>query len=162
MTKTKFIILLPELTPLADFVLSMLSLPFCLSQILKFCFLYESELDSSSWWWPLPLMNLQHLLFFTFIFCYYCVPITVSPWLDSKPFETLDWQFYSVACRVLNEGVPGLSVSILFSRCQSFWFLFSVLFMSSLYWSVPSIALLLATVVLVFMNIMDDFWGFLD
>lgn len=99
------------------------------------------------------------LSFFVIIalLCNHSVPI-----FRLKPFETQDWQFYSVALGLwMRESQAYLSPFSLFLRSQSL-VSFSVLFMSYFYWSKPYIAQLLATVILLVSCIYEDYGWFLE
>lgn len=86
----------------------------------------------------------------------------MSPFLDSKPFETQDWQFYSVALGLWMRGSQACLSPFSVPEESVIWFLFNVLFMSYFYWSKPYIAQLLATVILLISCVDEDYGWFLE
>lgn len=119
MTKTKSIILLPALTSLADFILSMLPPPFCFSRRfqnpISFMNLFLIAPTPGDlfleWTHDIYLTTYFALSSFVLLLHYYLT--RMSPRLDSKPFEAQ--QSFSTASWI--NGSPSL-------------FLFSVLQMS--------------------------------
>lgn len=100
------------------------------------------------------------LSFFVIIafLCNHSVPV-----FRLKPFETQDWQFYSVALGY-EWGVPGLSLPILCSEgvSQSFGFFSVSSSCPTFYWSKLCIAQLLATVILLGSCVYEDYGWFLE